>query len=74
MVAKSNYGTVKSHNNKNVTSDKIKELSNTQHRLRIEKESCQDRDQKTLLQNKRNKIKKGLKISSSKKGHLNFFK
>ena len=37
------------------------ELSNTQHRLRIVKESCQDRDQKTLLQNKRNKIKKELK-------------
>ena len=36
-------------------------MSNTQHRLRIEKESCQDRDQKTLLQNKRNSIKKELK-------------
>ena len=48
-------------NRNNITSDRIKELSEEQFKIKIQKDSCKNKDKKKLLQNKRNRIKKLLK-------------
>ena len=62
-----NEMTVGTNARKNITSDKMKELSKEQLKLKLERESCQNSEKRKAIQNNRNRVKNRLIITSKRK-------